>query len=427
MFKNFISKVKTIFDKDEETEPRQETTASSERKKAKFKIFDQTKKSRNKRMTEHSDSILKDDLSGILSSRQLAFHFDNQLYNKMTKTHRSTDLQRYNPINSFTRKDHESLKNKLKIVANYQSIINTNKAKEEIKNVMSVNFSAQELLLFSSKDSIKVITFVFKKYQGLIERRGIFHNNIFIENELHSAKEYFSHLLLQKEKDYSTQIRGSRNEIEVLNKRSAIILFKVQQLRKIQEKLLICLMKKRKLDKNFKKCLSYEKMMLIISRLNEKFPRIVQQLERSFSVSNASDAYKSLLIAALYCIKKLEGGYKLFFIKKLYQRVEDRLLYLKHKLKQNLYYELKLNADGKKASMERIDKLIKQFSEIEKYAMQYYKPGKIDEQGFNSFIKKDTAIFLGYIKELEERTPFMLQDEYMRVRIIQLYNYYRLN
>jgi len=426
MFSNFIDKCKALLNQDDKKESLPITTRSSNlqnsRVNQRVRIFDTVE---NKSYHSRSNSITNpDDLKNILSPRQLTFHFDMDLYVKLNKQPKSADLVERRPISP--KLNIHLLKENLTLINNYKMMSERVMATDN-KVYKNVNFSPQELKVFSISDELRVISFVFQKYRGLIERKGILEHQNFIENELFEAREYFNSEMIKTRDTYLKQIELSFKRLEELSDSAAFTYIKVKTLRSNLQKLQELQQHKRQMDLKFKKQQGAQKMLIIINKLNYKFPKIVKLLEQSFSIQKAGQAYKMLIVSGLYCIKKLEGGYYLFFIRKLYQRIEDRLMYVKHKLRQNFYYELKQGIEGKQIAMDKVDEMIKQFVQIEKIAFHFYKPTTKDHQGLNTMLEKDTDMFSKYIRELDDKTPQLLESNILRVRLTQLYNHYKSN
>ena len=424
MFNNFIDKCKALLNNEaQQRDFPSDRRASSHQNKAidrRIRIFDN-----DRQLTSHSKSrsfIDTDELKDILTPRQLTFHFDMELYRKLNRPSRSADIVGHSPASPDIKV--QLLKDNLSLVTNYKMMTDRVKLKDG-KGYSNVNFTHQELQVFSSTDEIRAIGFVFQKYRGLIERRGVLEHQTFIENELFEAREYFSAQLLKTDKTYLKQIELSFKRLDGLAANAATTYTKIKTLRANLQKLHELNTHKKNMDIKFKKQEGAQKMLIIMNKLNYKFPKVVKLLEQSFSIHKAGQAYKMLVVSALYCIKKLDGGYYLYFIRKLYQRIEDRLMYLKHKLKQNFYYELRQGSEGRPVAMERVDEMIKQFVQIEKQAFHFYKPNLKDTHGLNTMLEKDTDLFSRHIREVDERTPQLLESNILRVKLTQLYNYYK--
>lgn len=423
MIDKLVDKWRTMFNKPESQSPIPLTSRTPSRNSdipdRRVRIFNDGSRSQNDKSTS---SINTEDLKTILTPRQLTFHFDMDLYIRLNKPSKSLDLLNREPISP--RLNIQILKDNLSLINNYKKmvdrVINVNS-----KTNKNINFSQQELGVFNLTDKVRVVAFVFQKYRGLIERRGIIEHQNFIENELFEAIEYFSAQMLKTRDKYLKHIEISFRRLDGLSDSAALTYIKIKTLRSSLLKLQEMHTLKRKIDLKFKTQQGAQKMLIIMNKLNYKFPKIVKLLEQSFSIQKAGVAYKMLVVSALYCIKKLEGGYYLFFIRKLYQRLEDRLEYLKHKLKQNLYYEVKQGQEGRQIEMDKVDEMIKQFVQIEKTAFHFYKPNAKDHQGLNNMLEKDTEMFSRYIRELDEKMPQLLDSNILRVRMTQLYNHYR--
>ena len=138
-------------------------------------------------------------------------------------------------------------------------------------------------------------------------------------------------------------MKSQRKQISILNEQSCSSILKIRKLRRklkgIKEENIYC----ESIHKKFQKKARLVEMLSLLKRLKVKFGKIHLELSKPIKVMHVGEFYKILLISGLYCIKKFNGGYYFFFIKDLFSKIQSKLTLLKHKLKSNLYYILKLN------------------------------------------------------------------------------------
>lgn len=69
----------------------------------------------------------------------------------------------------------------------------------------------------------------------------------------------------------------------------------------------------------------------------------MKEMKTKIKLDNLGSMYKKQVISGLYCVKKIKEGYRLDFIRKIMGLIEGRLMYIKHKLKSNMFHMLKQN------------------------------------------------------------------------------------
>jgi len=143
-----------------------------------------------------------------------------------------------------------------------------------------------------------------------------------------------------------------------------------------------------------------ETSLTVLSKLQERFKKFNMMMGQKFTVERACSIYNNLIIALVYCHKKLGAGMDLRMLQVYQHRLEDRLLYTRHKLNQNLFFELRMfKSCREKFSRKSLIEVVRQMVSIEEAAKSLLTHPHTQAKEVIEMLRKDERLLRGHFKD----------------------------
>jgi hypothetical protein len=382
--------------------------SSTFKDKIKLKIFPSSENISIPTSSVHRNNYIH-ELRDVLTEEQLkSFNFD--FYHKLNYEEQTIQSS------SYTRKLQEGFNFKvidqnMMILKDFELISMNLKANQSQIGYRKV-FSDEELWLFMKDSEVDVINYLFKKYRGLVQNRGILENKHFIENEVFEIKEYINGQMLRNSNQKLNSIEVSFRIILTVCDQAHDALIKIRKQRYCIMEIKKSLSYQCRVHRRFHIRKNLETTLALIFKYKEKLQKMLNVLGESFSIPKAANLYKSLTISMIYCHNKLKDEVKLKILESIAERLDGRLMYLRHKLKQSFFFELRMSKVSEaKFDRSNFNDIIYQFASVEKLATAYLNGPAKSMKFVTQMLNKDSCIFESYLKEIEFQSGILLDSD----------------
>lgn len=283
---------------------------------------------------------------------------------------------------------------KMQVVAELIAILTLQARPNSGHNLPELSQSALDP--FKTRNETKAIAILFEKKSTFFIGDQFLKNKFELENELFQLKQFADHQLLT---DSGTKIA----QIERYFTFAYTTLDSAQELIAKIRKQRYCLMEIRKngaeilsIRRKLRRKQNMQNAIELLSKLQERFKKFSMMINQKFAIERACSIYNNLIIALVYCHKKLADGMDLVMLKVFQHRLEARLLYIKHKLNQNFYFELRMFKNCReKFNSKALTEIVRQMVSIEEAAKSLTANSKGQAKEIDEMLRKDQTFLRG--------------------------------
>lgn len=289
------------------------------------------------------------------------------------------------------------------------------------KGSKQADLNTTEINDFISVKEFNVISGLFKRKEKELDKTLVLKNKYEIENELFQLKALADRLLLQDKDQKIVKIQRYFGVVYANLDQAHEALNKLRKQR-------YCLMEIKKngleitsIRKKLNKKKRLEDLISMYTKLQERFKKMTLMMAQKFSCDKACNIYNNLLVALIYCQSKILSGVDLTMLKIYKQKLEDKLIYTKHKLNQNFYFELRMFKNCKeKYSHQNLSELVRQLMLIEEVAKSFIANPNIKGKEIAEILKKDEYLLRSRFQENSDDFEFF-NDSEVKTLVISLY------
>lgn len=308
--------------------------------------------------------------------------------------------------------DADLLHEQMAVINDLVSIVNIQKLTKTTESVADDS----EVEVFKIQKDTKAIRRLFQQKEALIIKEAILENQFDLENDLFRIKSHVNKLMLS----------GHLQKCNLIDRFYTAALANIGQTEEAivnLKKQRYCLMaiKKNALDtasigKKISRKKELEKLLSLYVKFNERFKKMNLMMNQKFSVERSCNIYNNLIVALIYCHKKIGSGLDLVMLAVYKRKLEDRLIYSKHKLNHNLFFELKMYKSCKeKFNMNMLTDIVKQMASIEEVAKSFLSNSSLQLKEVRELLRKDEFLLRAHFKNPVHEAELFTDPEVKQV------------